>query len=169
MCPLQCAQAPAWPSEPHTYSPWVVCENFVFFLHNTGVCSFVDCIGHYGNVVIFQGNVVGVRELQQLPVLVPAETEIMLHDAQWKETVASLGFAGRYSLYFAFLWCYFLPTAKSELLALNNQLVFGPRGCRGGSHSGERELCRRLNGHLRWCRRHVKTSALILQGTFGST
>lgn len=63
-----------------------------------------------------------------------------------KETAASLGFAGRYSLYFAFLWCYLLPTAKSELLALNNQLVFGPRGCRGGSHSGERELC----GGVKW-------------------
>lgn len=73
----------------------------------------------------------------------------MLDDAQWNNTVASLCLAGRYSLYFAFLWCYFLPATKSELLALNNQLVFGPRGCRGGSHSGERELCRGLNGHLR--------------------
>lgn len=75
MCPIQCAQVPVWPSEPHTYSPRVVCENFVLFLHNTGVCAFVDGVGHYGNVVIFQGNVVWVRKLQQLPVLVPAKIE----------------------------------------------------------------------------------------------
>lgn len=65
----------AWPSEAHTYSPRVVCENFFFFLHNAGVCAFVDGVGHYGNVVVFQGDVVRVRVLQQLSVLVPAETE----------------------------------------------------------------------------------------------
>lgn len=47
---------------------------------------------------------------------------------------------GEYSLYFAFLGCYFLPTTKRELLALDDQLVFGPRGCLGGSHGGEREF-----------------------------
>lgn len=52
------------------------------------------------------------------------------------------GQEGRYSLYFAFLRRYLLPAAKSELLALDDQLVFGPQGCRGGSHSGERELWR---------------------------
>lgn len=64
------------PSEPHTYSPRVVCENFVFFLHDAGVCALVDGVGHYGYVVVLQGDVVGVRVLQQLPVLVPAETEV---------------------------------------------------------------------------------------------
>lgn len=63
------------PSEPHTYSPRVVCENFVFFLHDAGVCALVDGVGHYGYVVVLQGDVVGVRVLQQLPVLVPAEKQ----------------------------------------------------------------------------------------------
>lgn len=65
------------PSEAHAHSPRVVCEDFVFFLHNAGVCAFVDGVGHDGNVVVFQGDVVGVRELQQLPVLVPAETGVI--------------------------------------------------------------------------------------------
>lgn len=129
------------PSEPHTYSPRVVCENFVFFLHDAGVCALVDGVGHYGYVVVLQGDVVGVRVLQQLPVLVPAETEV----GRWDGAIAlwrHCGQEGRYSLYFAFLRRYLLPAAKSELLALDDQLVFGPQGGRGGSHSGERELWR---------------------------
>lgn len=74
---VQCAEELEWPSVAHTNSPRVVCENFVFFLHNAGVCAFVDGIGHYGYVVIFQGDVVRVRELQQLPVLVPAKTGVL--------------------------------------------------------------------------------------------
>lgn len=76
MRPVQCAEEMKWPSEAHAHSPRVVCENFVLFLHNAGVCAFVDGVGHYSDVVVFQGDVVGVRELQQLPVLVPAETEV---------------------------------------------------------------------------------------------
>ena len=126
-------------SEPHTYSPRVVCENFVFFLHDAGVCALVDGVGHYGYVVVLQGDVVGVRILQQLPVLVPAETEVGRWDGAivlWLHCARE----GGYSLYFAFLRRYLLPAAKSELLALDDQLVFGPQGGRGGSHSGEREL-----------------------------
>lgn len=74
LCPIQCA--PVWPSEPYTYSPRVVCKNFVLFLHNAGVSAFVDGVGHYGNVVVLQGDVVWVRELQQLIVLVPAKIEL---------------------------------------------------------------------------------------------
>lgn len=101
-------------SEAHAHPPRVVRENFVFFLHDAGVCAFVDGIGHYSYVVVFQGDVVWVGVLQQLAVLVP--------------------------VYFAFFRCYFLPTTKGKLFALDDQLVFGPRGCRGGSHSGEREF-----------------------------
>lgn len=62
---VQCAEEPALasPSEPHAYPPRVVCENFVFFLHDTGVCAFVDGVGHDGDVVVFQGDVVGMRVL----------------------------------------------------------------------------------------------------------
>lgn len=72
MFPVQCAEEMAWPSEAHTHPPRVVSENFVFFLHDAGVCAFVDGVSHYSNVVIFQGDVVWVRELQQLPIFVPA-------------------------------------------------------------------------------------------------
>ncbi len=66
MRPVQCAEVLVWgwPSEAHTYSPRVVCENLVFFLHNAGVCAFVDGVGHYGDVVIFQGDVIRVRVLE---------------------------------------------------------------------------------------------------------
>ncbi len=63
-----------------------------------------------------------------------------LGDAQWNHTVVSLRVGGWYSLYLAPLRCYFLSTTKSEPLALDNQLVFGPWGCRGGSNSGERKF-----------------------------
>ncbi len=78
MRPVQCAEELVlrWPLEAHTYSPRIVRENLVFFLYNAGVCAFVDGIGHYGDVVVFQVDVIWVRELQQLPVLVPAETEV---------------------------------------------------------------------------------------------
>lgn len=69
---VQCADVLMPPSEPHTYSPRVVCQDFVLLLDDAGVHAFVDGVGHDGDVVSFQGNVVGVRELQQLPVLVPA-------------------------------------------------------------------------------------------------
>lgn len=65
----------ARPSETHAHSPRVVCEDFLSFLHDAGVCALVDGVGHYGDVVVFQGDVVGVRELQQLAVLVPAATK----------------------------------------------------------------------------------------------
>lgn len=69
---VQFAEDKPWPSEAHAHPPRVVSENFVFFLHDACVCAFVDGVGHYSNVVIFQGDVVWVRELQQLPVFVPA-------------------------------------------------------------------------------------------------
>ena len=74
--PVQCAEELAWPSEAHTHPPRVVRENFVFFLHDAGVCAFVDGVGHYSYVVVFQGDVVRVGELQQLAVLVPAGTGV---------------------------------------------------------------------------------------------
>lgn len=72
--PVQCAEGLAWLSETHAHPPGVVCEDFLFFLHDAGVCAFVDGVGHYSYVVIFQRDVVGVGVLQQLAVLVPAET-----------------------------------------------------------------------------------------------
>lgn len=73
MCPrvlLELARS----SEAHAYPPRVVGENFVLFLYDTRVCAFVDGVGHYGDVVVFQRDVVGLGVLQQLPVFVPAET-----------------------------------------------------------------------------------------------
>lgn len=63
-------------SEPHTYSPRVVCQHFVLFLHDAGVRALVDGVGHYGDVVVLQGNVVWAGVFQQLAVLVPAEREV---------------------------------------------------------------------------------------------
>lgn len=63
---------------------------------------------------------------------------ILLYYVRWTEN--------KYSLYFSFLRCYFLPTTKSEFLALDHQLVFGPPCRRGRSHSGERKF---------WTEKHV--------------
>lgn len=70
----------ALPSKTHTHSPRIGSENFFSLLHDAGVRAFVDGVGHYGDVVVFQGDVVGMRELQQLVVFVPAGIEVRLLD-----------------------------------------------------------------------------------------
>ncbi|KAG7226893.1 hypothetical protein INR49_022188 [Caranx melampygus] len=79
---------------------WLCCE--------ASVCALVDGVGHYGDVVVFQGNVVGMRVLQQLPVFVPAATGVKTETVQ-RDIVTP--------------W-----SAKSQRFALDDQLVFGPRG-----------------------------------------
>lgn len=84
MCPrVLCTLQFMRPSEADAHPPWVVCKNFVLFLHNASVRAFVDGIGHYGDVVVFQGDVVWVRVLQQLPVFVPAENRRIQKPSQY--------------------------------------------------------------------------------------
>lgn len=71
VCMCVCLITPSASVEAHPYPPGVVGENFVLLLHNTGVCSLVDCIGHYTDVVVFQGDVARVGVLQKLPILIP--------------------------------------------------------------------------------------------------
>lgn len=47
-------------SEAHTHPPRVAGENFVLLLYHARVCALVDGVGHYGDVVVLQGDVVGV-------------------------------------------------------------------------------------------------------------
>lgn len=58
--------------EAHAHPPRVVGENFLLLLHNAGVRALVDGVGHDGDVVVLEGDVVWVGVLQQLAVLVPA-------------------------------------------------------------------------------------------------
>lgn len=61
-------------SEANTHPPRVAGENFVLFLHHARVRALVDGVGHDGDVVVLQRDVVGVGVLQQLPIFEPAET-----------------------------------------------------------------------------------------------
>ena len=104
LCLAQRARGLAASSEAHAYPPRVVGENFVFFLHDTRVCAFVDGVGHYGDVVVFQGDVVWLRVLQQLPVFVPAEMGSRTSDTPFNEINEIGKVEGtRHLLYFAFL------------------------------------------------------------------
>lgn len=59
-------------SEAHTYLPRVGCQNLVLLPYDAGVRPLVDGVGHNAYVIVLQGNVARVRELQQLAVFIPA-------------------------------------------------------------------------------------------------
>lgn len=63
----------AIPLEAHAHPPRVVGENFLLLLYDAGVRALVDGVGHDGDVVVLEGDVVWVGVFQQLAVLVPAE------------------------------------------------------------------------------------------------
>lgn len=113
ICALESCVLCSFPSEAHAYPPWVACENFVPFLYDASVRAFVDGVGHYGDVIVFQGNVVWVRVLQQLPVFVPAETEGRRCSSVVTAAIGQVMTRHMNLLYIASLWCDFLPTAKS--------------------------------------------------------
>lgn len=65
----------AAPLEAHAHPPRVVGENFLLLLDDARVRALVDGIGHNGDVVVLEGDVVWVGIFQQLAVLVPAEKQ----------------------------------------------------------------------------------------------
>lgn len=59
-------------SEAHSYPPRVRGQHLVLLPHYAGVCALIDGICHNCDVVIFQGDVAGMREFQKLAVFIPA-------------------------------------------------------------------------------------------------
>lgn len=85
-------------SEAHPQLPGIGCQDLIFLPHDAGVRPLVDSVSHNTNVIILQGDVARVRELQQLAVFIPAtESRVVkvsgwwiIGDLNWDQFISAL-------------------------------------------------------------------------------